>query len=162
VQSETPVYIRIGKKGEPVLFPEPPAFEFGRWNCFREGEHVTLLAAGNTLPIATAAADLLAASGVSARVYSCASVKPLDEKVLAEAFGGGRIVATIEEHAKACGFGSSVAEWVADLLLPDARLLRFGAADEFLHEAGEQDHAREAYGITAQQVASRVLALAKS
>jgi len=156
LQTDMPVYIRIGKKGEPVLFPEPPPFEFGHWNCTREGTEVTLFSAGNTLPIATAAAELLSDSGISAKVFSCASIKPLDEEALAVAFSGGRVVATIEEHAKFCGFGSAVAEWLADHPQPSVRLLRFGASDEFLHESGEQDHAREVYGINAENIAAQV------
>src|SRR3954464_5959413 len=33
LKSDAPSYIRIGKKGEPVLFPEPPSFAFGTWNA---------------------------------------------------------------------------------------------------------------------------------
>lgn len=160
LKTDAPVYIRIGKKGEPVLFSEPPPFEFGRWNVLREGDSVALLAAGNTLPIASAAAEALATSGISAWVFSCASIKPLDESALARIFGKCRAVATIEEHAQFCGFGSSVAEWLADHAdSASARLLRFGASDEFLHEAGEQDHARATYGITAKNIVEKVRAV---
>ena len=161
--SETPVYMRIGKKGEPVLFPEPPPFEFGRWTSWREGGSVALLAAGNTLPIASEAADALAGAGISAAVYSCASIKPLDAEALAKVFGNMKVVATIEEHAMACGFGSAVAEWLADRQeRAPARLLRFGASDKFLHDPGEQDHARATYGITAQNIAESIRTIAEA
>ena len=35
MKANHPTYIRIGKKGEPVIFPEPPSFSFGVWNRFQ-------------------------------------------------------------------------------------------------------------------------------
>jgi len=49
-----------------------------------------------------------------------------------------------------------VAEWLAERTGPRARLVRCGTADEFLHETGEQEQAREHYGLTAQAIAERV------
>lgn len=153
-----PAYIRIGKKGEPVIFPEPPTLALGQWNSLRSGEDVTLLSAGNMLPVALEVADLLKPKGVLATVYSCASVKPLDSKTLADSFSNNDVVATLEEHSLSGGFGSSVAEWLVDQ--PNrfrARLLRYGADDHFLHDPGEQEEARETYGLTAQHISEGIL-----
>jgi transketolase len=159
LQGQDPVYIRIGKKGEPVIFPKIPAFEFGVWNELRPGTNVALLAAGNMLPTILQAADMLEQSGIHPRVYSCASIKPLDESTLHRVFTECDVVVTAEEHSKIGGFGSAVAEWLVDQPIRyDARLLRFGAADHFLHEAGEQDHARQTYGLTAPAIAESVQA----
>jgi transketolase len=155
--SNQPAYIRIGKKGEPVIFPEPPPFAFGKWNALREGNRVHLLAAGNTLPLALEAADALAGEKIAASVHSCASVKPLDEETLGRVFGEDGVVVTIEEHGLIGGFGAAVAEWLADQpARPRAQLLRFGAGDFYLHDAGEQDHARATYGISAAKIIEAV------
>jgi transketolase len=156
--ADHPTYIRIGKKGEPIIFPEPPNFEFGSWTRMREGTRVALLAAGNTLPMALEASVQLEKDGISGSVFSCASIKPLDVATLTSLFSKCDAVVTIEEHALKGGFGSAVAEWVADTLVPQrARLLRFGAGDYYLHDSGEQDHARRTYGLTAEEISSRVL-----
>ena len=47
-----PVYIRIGKKGEPVVHDTEPKFEIGKALRVREGKEVWILALGNTLPLA--------------------------------------------------------------------------------------------------------------
>ena len=155
---DKPVYIRIGKKGEPLVFTEPPPFAFGKWNQIRDGESVALLSAGNTLPLALEVADQLAEKGIKPTVYSCASIKPLDEETLAQVFGDGKVVATIEEHGLIGGFGSAVAEWLVDQPKPSgARLLRYGAADHFLHDPGEQEHARDTYGISVSNITSGFL-----
>jgi transketolase len=157
--SNGPTYLRIGKKGEPVLCAEPPAFAFGTWRRVREGAEVTLLSTGNMLPTALATADLLTGHGLKPSLYSCASVKPLDSATLTRVFAESETVVTLEEHGLIGGFGSAVAEWLADQELPaKARLLRFGTGDHFLHEPGEQEHARQAYGLTPEAVARAVQA----
>jgi transketolase len=152
-----PTYIRIGKKGEPVVFPEPPGFTFGTWHQVRPGAQVALLSTGNMLSVALQAADTLAGTGVVPNVYSCASVKPLDEASLRRVFNECDTVVTIEEHNLIGGFGAAVAEWLADRPAPArARLLRVGAADYFLHGAGEQELARQEHHLTAEAIARSV------
>jgi transketolase len=158
--SEAPTYIRIGKKGEPVIFREPPPFAFGQWNLLRQGAGVALLAAGNTLPLAVETANALGEIGLHPSVTSCASIKPLDTKALYRAFLECDVVVTVEEHGLIGGFGSAVADWFADQrTAPRARLLRFGAGDYYLHDSGEQDHARETYGINVSSIVDGVVAV---
>jgi len=151
-----PVYIRIGKKGEPVVHASPPKVIIGKAISLRSGTEVCLLSTGTMLPVVLAAAEILAKEGCSTAVFSVPTVKPLDTSLLTEAFGKYRLVATIEEHSVLGGFGGSVAEWLADAPGAAARLMRFGTRDEFLHETCEQDEAREHYGLTAGAIAARV------
>ena len=63
LQLSGPAYLRIGKKGEPVVHPSVPAgFQIGKALTIREGNDVCLLSTGNTLPLAVEA-------GEQARVY---------------------------------------------------------------------------------------------
>lgn len=157
--SGRPAYLRIGKKGEPRVHAAPPAFRIGEAIVLREGTDAVFAAAGTILPVALAAADLLAASGVSVGVASMPSVKPLDTAFLARVFGTCRVVGTVEEHSILGGLGGSVAEWLSEQDAPRARLVRFGTPDEFLHETGEQDEARAHFGLTAEKLAARILAV---
>jgi transketolase len=151
-----PVYMRIGKKGEPVVHQTEPHFEIGKAIPIREGKDVCLLSVGNMLPVCLAAADLLAQHGCSARVISFHTLKPLDVATLGAAFGDCKVVATVEEHSILGGLGTAVAEWLADPSTSRARFLRFGTADEFLHETCEQDGARAHFGLTASAIAERI------
>ncbi len=151
-----PVYIRIGKKGEPVIHKTEPEFQIGRAISIREGKDVCLLSAGTMLAVALETADLLATQSVSAKVVSFHTIKPLDEAALAEVFTRFKLVVTVEEHSILGGLGGSVAEWLADHSPAKARLLRCGTADEFLHETAEQEEAREHFGLTAAAMAARI------
>ena len=158
LEQEGPVYIRLGKKGEPMVHDSAPRFELGKALTVREGDTVTVLATGNVVPMAVEAADLLEAAGVSTRVVSFHTVKPLDAQMLADALWASSVVVTFEEHSLIGGLGSAVAEWLADHGPAPASLVRIGTRDEFLHESGGQGHAREHFGLTPEVVASRTLA----
>jgi transketolase len=152
-----PTYIRIGKKGESAFFPARPTFSFGVWKQVRQGSRVTLLATGSLLSVAMKAADLLEQTSLCPRVCSCASIKPLDTAALLRFFSSDELVVTIEEHTRVGGFGSAVAEWLADT--PNrlqARLLRLGTDDNFLHSHSDHSHAREACQLSPAAIASAV------
>lgn len=159
LREKGPVYMRIGKKGEPDIHKGIPEFSIGKAIDIRPGTDVCILSAGTVLPVAIEAADLLAARGTSARVVSFHTIKPLDETLLAEVFSKYKVVATIEEHSVLGGLGGSIAEWLSDQKAPQARLLRFGTPDEFIHETCEQESARKLSGLTAENIASTVASL---
>lgn len=154
-----PVYIRLGKKGEPKVHAQAPAFQIGRWIPVREGADVCLLAVGNMVSVAQEAAGRLAAAGISTTVLSCHTVKPLDEGALAEVFAKYELVASVEEHSVLGGFGGSVAEWLCERPAVRARFHRFGTADRFMYVAGEQEYAREFFGLSPEAIAEQAAAL---
>lgn len=152
-----PVYLRLGKKGEPAVHATPPDFAIGRGIVLREGRDVCLLGTGTLLPMAVEAADRLAQRGLSVQVVSFHTVKPLDTALLSDVFAGRAVVATVEEHSIIGGLGGAVAEWLADRPPQRARLCRIGTADAFLHEAGEQEYARARFGLTPEGITERIL-----
>ena len=156
---DRPVYIRMGKKGEPLVHANIPAdFVIGRAITIEDGKDVCLLSTGNMLPETIAAAHLLREKGVSVRAVSFHTVKPLDDSCLEEAFTDFRLVATIEEHSLIGGLGAGVAEWIIDNAIRPRQFLRFGTKDAFFKLSGKQKFAREQLGLTGQQIAGRIFA----
>ena len=153
-----PVYIRLGKKGEPDIHKEKPKFEIGKSITVRNGNELLLLSTGNIMPLALECADFLEKEGISVRVESFHTVKPLDENTLKEGFSKFRAVATIEEHSKLGGFGGSVAEWLVDHFeYNKVPLLRYGTKDAFFEEIGTQKYAREQNGLSVKEVTTDIL-----
>jgi len=160
-QQDDPVYMRIGKKGEPVVHDDVPPLHLGKALALRDHGRIALLSAGNMLPSTLEVADALAERGKEARVYSFHTVKPLDASLLTELAGSCDLLVTIEEHAVLGGLGSAVAEWLAAQRPAKApRLLCCGTPDEFMHEAGEQEHARHLFGLDAASITTRILQVA--
>jgi transketolase len=157
LKDASPTYIRIGKKGEADIHASLPDLHLGKVLVIRPGTNIALLCAGNMMAETLKAADLLAASGVSAEVVSFHTVKPLDSDYLAEAATRFKMLVTVEEHSRIGGFGSAVAEW--RMAQPHSvRQLGFGTDDVFMHEVGSQAYARKKFGLTAENIATTTLA----
>ncbi len=157
MQQERPVYIRMGKKGEPVVHAGPLSdFAIGKAITISEGSDVCLLSTGNMLPEAVEAGHRLKEHGISAEVVSFHTVKPLDEDCLRNAFEKFKLVATLEEHSLIGGFGAAVSEWLADTATQPKKFLRFGTPDAFFKKSGEQEYAREVLGLAAHQIADKI------
>ena len=103
------------------------------------------------------AAHKLREKGISARVTSFHTVKPLDTDYLTEVFGKFKLVATIEEHSLIGGFGSAVLEWSMDSGVAPKRMIRFGTPDKFFKKSGEQEYARHELGLPGDQIADKVV-----
>ncbi len=150
-----PLYLRLGRAGDPMVHASAPPFSIGRAIVVREGRDCALVATGCILPVAVAAAARLASEGIGCRVVSMHTVKPLDEALLHRCAVECAAVFTIEEHGLTGGLGSAVAEWLAASGLR-CRLRCYGSGDEFAHRCGSQEYFRRMQGITAEQIAGRV------
>jgi len=158
MQHEGPVYLRLGKKGEPALHKTTPDFKIGRAINMREGNDICLLSTGSTMELSLGVADVLASRGISTRVESVHTVKPLDDILLEELACRYRLVVTIEEHSLIGGLGSAVAEWFSDRDSKGIRLLRYGTADRFLETVGSQEYARTFYGLECRRIVDEIKA----
>lgn len=106
-----PVFLRVSRMGVPEVNPPGYVFAPGRAVTLREGSDVTVIATGTVVRRAWEAADNLAAEGVSVRVLSMPSVKPLDVDAIARAARETAGIVTVEE-ALTSGLGGAVAEVV--------------------------------------------------
>jgi transketolase len=153
-------YMRTTRGAYPVLYGADEAFPIGGAKVLRssDGDSVTLIGAGITLYESLAAADMLAAEGISARVIDCYSVKPLDVETVAGACRdtGGRVVVA-EDHYPAGGLGEAVLSALAEA----------GVATSFAHLAvrglscsGTPEELLDAAGISAVHIAAAARRLA--
>ena len=106
------------------------------------------------IPTPAEALEILKNSGINPAVYSFPTVKPLDEDCIRECAKSYRLIVTVEEHNVRGGFGSAVAEILAET--GGARLLRLGVPDCFCHLAGDQAAMRRRYGLDGAGIAARI------
>lgn len=156
LKHDGPVYMRIGKKGEPNIHAREPELRIGKAITIQPGKDIGLVSTGVMLSIVMQAARLLGEQGLSVRVESFPTVKPLDTGTLSEMFGRHQVVAVIEEHGRIGGLGGAIAEWLAAQDAPRAKFLAFGTDDAFMHEVGSTQYARNKFGLTAENIAARV------
>ena len=151
-----PVYLRLGKKGEPQVHSSQPAFEIGKGIQLREGETLAILGVGNMLPVAVKVADRMTDSGITPTLISLHTVKPLDDELLEKIFSEYQRIAVIEEHGLAGGAGSAILEWANARQLDSSKVSRFGTEDAFLTGYGDQKNARRRLGLEGELIADRL------
>ena len=145
-QATRPVYLRFGKSAMFDLHPAGTRFEAGRALTLREGRDVAFLATGETVVHALLAAAHLAGQGLSARVLSLPTVKPLDTAAVLAAGRECRAVVTVEEHMVHGGLGEAVAATLLTAgLHPAFRMVGFPDEDTV---TGAQADIFRHYGIS--------------
>ncbi|MRX80071.1 transketolase family protein [Enorma shizhengliae] len=147
-----PFYVRLGREPLPEVYDEGFTCDVAFANVLREGSDISIMACGVEVAQALAAADALAAEGISAEVVDVMSVKPLDEEtIIASAAKTGRVL-TVEEHSIYGGMGSAVAELLSEKHpVPVTRLgmTTFG-------QSGDAAELLAYYGLDAAGLAARV------
>ena len=157
-QSETPVYLRFGKKPMPLLSETNTEFAFGKGRVVREGDDLILIATGETAyPALQAARQLETTHGLRVTVISMHTIKPLDYDLLAAVAIKGCPIITVEEHSVFGGLG----EACASFLLMNGFRNRFnimGIPDEYT-VTGSQVEIMNHYGLSETGIAKEALAL---
>lgn len=75
---------------------------------------MTIIATGLPVSESLAAAEKLAAEGISAEVINMHTIKPLDEEAVIKAAAKTGKIVTVEEHSVIGGLGSAVCDVVAE------------------------------------------------
>ncbi len=157
VKMESPTAVRYPRgNGQGVelqaAFRDIPA---GRAELLRDGSDVAILALGPITYKALAAAELLQQQGISAAVVNMRFAKPLDTEMI-QRLRHVQLLVTVEENSLVGGFGSGVAEYLADSgLARSVDLLRLGLPDQFV-EQGTQKELLTLCGLQPEQMAERI------
>lgn len=150
-----PTYLRLGKKGEPILYTKKPKLILGKGSVLNKGNDLAILATGNIVENALAAARLLARRAINCLVVSIHTVKPIDVKLIKSLSKRFPLIVTIEEHNIIGGLGSAVAEIISESISP-VKLLRIGIPDMFFSKTGSQAYLRDLIGLNPNAISDRI------
>ena len=154
IDHDGPIYFRVGRGREPVVYDTPPVWHIGGSHTLRDGAHATVLAIGNLVHASLEAHDILAREGIGLRVVDMYSIRPIDEAAILSAARDHGVVLSAEEHNITSGFGSAVAEVLATHGA-GARLVRIGMPDQY-SILGPPTHLYKHYGLDGEGVAAAV------
>lgn len=167
VNINEPVYLRFARNNTPVITTEDTPFEVGKaqilfesktWESDSQENKVGIIGAGPILHNALQSAKELDEEGISVKVLNMATVKPLDEKAvldLAKEVGG---IVTVEEHQKAGGLGSAVAELLAQ---KHPTKIGFVGIDDEFGQSGDPEKLLEHYGLDKNSIKKEVKKILK-
>jgi transketolase len=158
-----PIYIRLGKGGDPVVSSPERGFEIGKAILMQDGEDTLIISTGITTKLALDAADILKGKGVSAAVLHVHTIKLIDKGVILQMCNKVKAVITVEEHSIIGGLGSAVAEIIAEARFSTSRPFhRIALPDDFPSQYGSQDSILRSCGVSAENTAKIALDLINS
>lgn len=156
LKDEKPAYIRVGRNAVEDIYEEGNVpFELDRTITVSEGKDVSIIACGEMVKPALAAAGILAEQGIGARVLDMYCVKPIDEAAVVRAARETGAILTVEEHAPYGGLGAMVSQIasracpvsVFNMSLPDSPVITGTSGEVFdyygLNAGGIAKKARE-------------------
>lgn len=149
-------YLRLGRGGEKRIHDKIDHFQIGKAIKVKEGEKIAIFSTGAIFEEVKEAYDLLIDKGYHPAVYTFPTIKPIDKEVIQQCAKDFDMIVTCEEHNIVGGFGSAVAEVMAEMKFKKAYLMRVGLNDEYSVKVGNQKYLRQQYGMDARSIVKKV------
>lgn len=146
-----PIYIRLGKGGDPIVSNENKEFTIGKAITLLESDSpdIAILTTGIMAKRALEAAAKLQNDGYSVAVIHHHTIKPIDQESIKNTAKSVEKIVTLEEHNLIGGFGSAVAEVIIDEdLAGNVKLSRMGIPDVFSEHYGSQNQILDYFGLS--------------
>ena len=154
-QKKGPVYLRLGKAGEPTFTENADPWEFGKIRYTRKGSDVCILTYGVIISLADKIAQNLDDKGKKPSLVSCHTLKPLDTEGIVKVLQNYSLVIVIEEHAPQGGLGAQVKQIAWDHQAK-CLLQTFSLKDDFIHNYGSRESLLEAHGLSEKLIMSEI------
>ena len=155
---ETPgtCYLRLGRGGEKRIHETLDNFTIGKAIEIQNGKRVAVFSAGAIFDEVNEACGELKEQGITPTVYTFPTVKPIDKDVILNCARTHKAIVTVEEHNLSGGFGSAVAEVLAESDGAKAKLVRVALDDRYSCIVGSQKYLRKQYSIDAKAIIENV------
>ena len=155
-QERGPVYLRLGKAGEPDFTSQAAEpWEFGKVRKIKHGSDVCILSYGPIIKKAFEVGEALEKTGRSTAIYSAHTIKPLDRETIAKVLAEFEQVIIIEECVPVGGLSDGVKR-IAWEDRASCQLDCFTLKDEFIHCYGTHDELLAAHGLSSQNILQRL------
>jgi 1-deoxy-D-xylulose-5-phosphate synthase len=156
-----PIAIRYPRGSGTGVKPKetPRLLEIGKAEVLKHGKKVAIFGLGGMCSMASKAAELLEAQGISTAVINARWIKPLDTGTIEFFARGADVICTMEDHVLHNGFGCAVMEHLATALI-HTPVVRIGWPDQFI-EHGSVPVLQKLHGLTPEAAVARILPLLK-
>jgi len=150
-------YLRLDKSaGNDMPLSSEDKFNIGKARVLKEGNDCAIIVTGGILAEVWKAIDLLEAKGISVKLISMHTIKPIDKKTILDTCKDVGTIITVEEHTVHGGLGGVVAETLLDHGVYPTAFLRIGLEAGFSSIVGSQEYLRKQYGLDAKTICNRI------
>lgn len=150
-----PVYIRLGKAGDPIVHKSIEDLVFGKGAVIKKGKDATIIATSTMVYRALEVTELLKEQGIKAGLISMHTIKPFDDDLIIATAKKTNALITLEEHSIINGLGSAVSEVLAENNI-HIKFKRIGVPDRITKVMGLQEYMRKANWLTKEQITETI------
>lgn len=155
MQYDGPSYLRMPRHElRDLPKEEDEKLEFGKSRNLRNGKSALILTCGTMVNEALDAADLLLLRGIPISVESYLTINPIDSTILFSKVRDFKHIFTIEEHCKTAGFGSMIAELLANQDFKGQQHIL--GVETGSKQVGPYREILDAHGLSAEKIALRI------
>lgn len=152
LESSGPAYLRLGKSKEENIYSSSFDFEIGRAHVVKKGKDIAVMGIGPILKNAILAAENIEKKlGITVRVVSMSTLKPLDSRSVIEAAKNVKAICTLEEHSIIGGLGDAVSRVLTEAGHP-VIFRSLGIKDALSKEIGDQVFLREKNNLSVESI----------
>ncbi len=153
-------YIRIDRSTSERIIEKENYFEIGKARVLTDGTDFTIIATGGIVGVAINAQRELEKEGISIKVVSMHTIKPIDRQVIIESSLKTGGIITLEEHSIIGGLGSAVSEVIMqDGNCYPKKFKMIGLESKFSTVVGSQNYLREINNIDTKSVVKEIKTL---
>ena len=154
-----PTYIRLTLQSKSLDYNRGK-FILGKARVVKKGVDAAIIATGDTVAVAVAAAEILEKDNVRTSVVNMHTIKPIDEALIKKLSRECKAIISLEEHSVIGGLGSAVAEVLSQYPKNGARFRIMGFDDVFCKEySNDKQVIFKKYGLSAAHVARAMRSL---
>lgn len=150
-------YIRIDKSyvSSENVIPKQ-IFQVGKARVLAEGDDLSIIVAGGIADNAISVHEKLKLEGVSTRVVSMHTIKPIDREMIINCVNTTKRIVTLEEHSIIGGLGSAVAEVILQEGLLPQKFKMIGLESKFSTIVGSQDYLRRINKLDTDSILNQI------
>ena len=147
-----PVYMRLGKVGEPDLTKDAPEkFKIGKIRQVKKGKDVCIISYGTILKKAFEISSDL--KKIKPSIYSCHTIKPLDYARLKKIFNNYKKIFIIEEQVESGGLAEEIKSFAFSNSY-NGKIINFNLKDKFIHCYGSYEELLDKHGMSSKKIKS--------
>ena len=155
VKFNKPTYIRLtGSSNNPIIYRGDYQFEIGKSVKLKDGNDITIFAAGSSVHNCLQAADMLEKKNISSAVINMHTIKPIDTDAIDSACEK-KLIISVEEHNIIGGLGSAIAEYKSTKKTNTKQL--FIGVNDYYSKGGSYEVLKDIHGITAEKIYNKIL-----
>jgi transketolase len=156
IKLKGPSFIRLGKAPEKILLKTNSNYSIGDGVVAKDGHDIVIICVGNIIKDVIDAADKLDKLGISTKVISFLTIKPINKDNILKLTKTFKSIFTVEEHNKFGGIGTIVSEILAESTNLNIFFRRIGINDENILEIGTQKYLKEINGLSSEGIMNQI------